>query len=88
MFSFKPDFSFSSFTLIKRLFSFSSLSAIRVVSAAYPRLLLLLLAVLIPACDSSSLASHMMYSAPRGFPGGASSEESAKEKVAQSCPTH
>ena len=34
---FKPAFSFSSFTLIKRLFSSSSLSAIRVVSSAYVR---------------------------------------------------
>ena len=33
----KPAFSFSSFTLIKRLFSSSSLSAIRVVSSAYVR---------------------------------------------------
>ena len=37
---FKPAFSLSSFTLIKRLFSSSSFSAIRVVSA-YPRLLVL-----------------------------------------------
>ena len=36
MLSFKPTFSFSSFTSIKRLFS-SSLSAIRVVSSAYLR---------------------------------------------------
>ena len=49
-------FLFCSFTPIKRLFSSSSLSAIRVVSSAYLRLLLVLLAVLIPACDSSSLA--------------------------------
>ena len=35
MLSFKPTFSFSSFTFIKRLFSSSSLSAIRVVSSAY-----------------------------------------------------
>ena len=34
MLSFKPDFSLSSFTFIKRLFSSSSLSAIRVVSSA------------------------------------------------------
>ena len=34
MLSFKPTFSLSSFTLIKRLFSSSSLSAIRVVSSA------------------------------------------------------
>ena len=42
--SFKPDFSLSSFTLIKRLFSLSSLSAIRVilVSSAYLRLLIFL----------------------------------------------
>ena len=37
--SFKPTFSFSSFTFIMRLFSSSSLSAIRVVSSAYLRLL-------------------------------------------------
>ena len=33
--SFKPTFSLSSFTFIKRLFSSSSLSAVRVVSSAY-----------------------------------------------------
>ena len=48
--SFKPTFSLSSFTFIKRLFSSSSLSAIRVVSSAYLRLLIFLSAVLIPAC--------------------------------------
>ena len=37
MLSFKPTFSLSSFTFIKRLFSSSSLSAIRVVSSAYLR---------------------------------------------------
>ena len=55
--------SLSSFTLIKRLFSSSSLSAIRVVSSEYLRLLLFLPAILIPACDSSSKAFHIMYSA-------------------------
>ena len=35
MLNFKPTFSLSSFTFIKRLFSSSSLSAIRVVSSAY-----------------------------------------------------
>ena len=60
MLSFKPTFSLSSFTFIKRLFSFS-LSAIRVVSSAYLRLLIFLLAVLIPACASSSPA-FLMYS--------------------------
>jgi len=63
MLSFKPAFSLSSFTLINR-FSHSSLfSAIRVVWVAYLRLLLFLLAILIPTCDLSSLAFHMMYSA-------------------------
>ena len=37
----------------KRLFSSSSLSAIRVVSSAYLRLLIFLPAILIPACASS-----------------------------------
>ena len=65
MLSFKPTFSLSSFTFIKRLFSYSSLSAIRVVSSAYLRLLIFLPATLIPACASSSLAFHMMYSSFR-----------------------
>ena len=60
---FKPAFSLSSFTFIERLFSSSSLSAIRVVSPAYLRLLIFLLAILIPACASSSPAFLMMYSA-------------------------
>ena len=38
MLSFKPAFSLSCFTFIKRLFSSPSLSAIRVVSSAYLRL--------------------------------------------------
>ena len=54
MLSFKPAFSLSSFTFIKRLFSCYSLSAIRVVSSAYLRLLLFLPEILIPACASSS----------------------------------
>ena len=56
MLSFKPTFSLSSFTFIKKLFSSSSLSVIRVVSSAYLRLLIFLLAILIPACASSSPA--------------------------------
>ena len=44
----------SPFTFIKRLFSASSLSAVRVVSSAYLRLLIFLPAILIPACASSS----------------------------------
>ena len=62
MLSFKPTFSLSSFTFIKRLFS-SSLSAVRVVSSAYLRLLIFLLAILIPAWWRSSLAFHMLHSA-------------------------
>ena len=49
--SFKPTFSLSSFTFIKKLFS-SLLSAIRVVSSVYLRLLIFLPAILIPACNS------------------------------------
>ena len=63
MLSFKPTFSLSSFTFIKRLFSSSPLSAIMVVSSAYLRLLIFLPAILIPACVSSSPAFLMMYSA-------------------------
>ena len=63
MLSFKPTFSLSSFTLIKRLFSSSPLSAIKVVSSAYLRLLIFLPAILISACASSSPAFLMMYSA-------------------------
>ena len=59
----KPAFSLSSFTLIKRIFSLSSFSVIRVVSSAYLRLLIFLWAILIPACDSSSLAFCITYSA-------------------------
>ena len=53
----------SSFTFIKRLLSSSSLSAIRVVSSAYLRLLIFLPAILTPACASSSWAFLVMYSA-------------------------
>ena len=59
----QSSFSLFSFIYIKRLFSFSLLSAIRVVSSAYLRLLIFLPAILIPPCDSSSSAFHMMYSA-------------------------
>ena len=48
--SFKPAFSLSSSTLIKRIFSSSSFSAIGVVPSAYLRLLIFLLAILIPPC--------------------------------------
>ena len=61
MLSFKPAFPLSSF--IKRLFNSSWLSAIRMVSSVYLRLLIFLPAILIPVCASSSLAFQMMYSA-------------------------
>ena len=61
MLIFKPAFSFSSFTLIKKLFSYSSLSALswchlHIWGCWYfsPQSW--------PAGDSSSLAFHMMYS--------------------------
>ena len=62
IFSLKTALSLSSFTLIKRLFSSSLLSAIRVVSSTY---LMLLMFLLIPACNSSSPAFLMMCSAYR-----------------------
>ena len=46
-----------------RVSSSPSLSAIRVVSPAYLRLLIFLPAILIPACASSVLAFHIMYCA-------------------------
>ena len=54
----------SSFTFVKRLSS-SSISAVRVVSSPYLRFLIFLLAILIPACASSSLIFCMMYLAYR-----------------------
>ena len=59
--NFKPAFSLS--LTFKRLSSSSLLSAVRVVSPSHLWLLIFLLAVLIPACDSSSLAFRMMCSA-------------------------
>ena len=60
MLSFKPAFSLSYFTFIKKLFSL--LSPIRVVYSAYLRLLIFLPEIFIPACASSSPAFLMMYS--------------------------
>ena len=59
MLSFKPTFSLSSFTFIKRFFSSSSLSAIRVVSSAYLRLLIFLPVILISAV--LHLAQHFTW---------------------------
>ena len=61
--SFKLTFSFSSFTFIKRLFSSSLLSAIRVVSSPYLRLFIFHPAILIPAYNSPSQALFMTCSA-------------------------
>ena len=65
LFGLKPALSLPSFTLINRLFSSSLLSAIRVVSAAYLRLLKFLPPVLIPACNSPSPTFLMMCLAYR-----------------------
>ena len=54
---------FFTFTLIKRLFNSSLLSAIRVVSFTYLRLLVFLLAILIPPCKLYSPALLMIFSA-------------------------
>ena len=51
----------SPLTYIKRLFSSSLLSAIRVVSFTYLRLLIFLPSIFIPACDSSSPEFFMVY---------------------------
>ena len=64
MLNFKPTFPLTSFILIKRLFRSSSLHVTKgVVSSAYLRLLIFLPAILISACDSSSPAFCMLYSA-------------------------
>ena len=62
IFSFKPALSLSFFTLLKRLFSSSLLSAIRVVSSTYLRLLMFLPPILILACNSFRPAFLMMCS--------------------------
>ena len=62
MLSLQQSFSLSSFTFIKRLFSYSLLLAIRVVLPAQVRLLLFLLEILIPPCASSNPTFRMLYS--------------------------
>jgi len=60
------DFETNVFTVLchsHQEFSFSLLSSIRLVTYAYLRLLIFLLVNLIPACASSSLKFHMLYSA-------------------------
>ena len=61
MLNFKPDFSLSYFNFINRIFSSSLLSAVWVVSSAYLRLSIFLLAHFIPAFASSSPAFHMIH---------------------------
>ena len=63
MLSFKPAFSLYSFTFIKRLFSSSLLSTMRVISSVYLKLLIFLPAILIPSCASSSPELCTMNSA-------------------------
>ena len=63
MLIFKPAFSLFSFTLIKRIFSSSTISVVKVVLSAYLKWLIFVPAILIPACDLSSLAFHLMHSA-------------------------
>ena len=65
MLNFRATFSLSSFTFVKRLFDegSSSLSYIRLVSYAFLKLLIFLLAILIPVCASSILSFHKIYSA-------------------------
>ena len=58
MLSFKPAFSLSSLTFIKRLFSSTLFSAIRVILMYLE--LLFPPAILIPVCDSSSPGFHLM----------------------------
>ena len=65
IFSLKLALSLSSITIIKRFFSSSSVSDIRVVSSAFLRLLVFLPPILILSCNSSSLAFLMMCSAYR-----------------------
>ena len=63
MLSFKPAFSLYSFIFIRRLFSSTSLSAMRVVSSVYLRLLIFLLGILIQFVFHPPQAFCMMYSA-------------------------
>ena len=61
--NFKLAFSFSTFIFIKWLFSYSLFPATRVTSSEYLRMLIFLSTILIPACDSFSLAFCMKQSA-------------------------
>ena len=62
-------FPLSSFTLIKRLFNFSLLSAMRVISSVYLRLLIFLLAILTPVVFHSGqhIQKQRHYFANKGL---------------------
>jgi len=64
MSSFKPTFSLSSFTFNNRLFSSSLLSAIKVVSSVYLRLLIFLPAILISENSSRNGKIRSLYLPP------------------------
>ena len=59
----EPDFSLSSFTFVNVLFSSCSVSAVRVISSTYLRLLTFPLAILNLTCASRSPTFNVMYSA-------------------------
>ena len=96
MLSFKPTFSLSSFTFFKRLFTSSSLSAVRVVSSAYLRereCVAQSCPILCDPIDGSPPGSHH----PRDSPGKNTGvgchfllqcmKVKSESEVAQSCPT-
>ena len=62
MLSFKPAFSFSSFTLVKRFLAPLCFPPLKW-SSQNMRLLIFLLTILLLSCDSSSPAFHLMYPA-------------------------
>ena len=59
MSSFKPVFTLSTFTFIKRIFSYSLLSAIRLMLSAYMRLLIFLTSI-----ESVMPSSHLILGCP------------------------
>ena len=65
MLSFMSTLSLPSFTFIKRHFGSFLLTSTRLGSSVYLRLLIFLLAILIPACASSGPAFRMIYLACR-----------------------
>ena len=65
MLSFKPAFSLSSFTSSRGSSAPVCFLPLEWYHLLYLRLLIFLLAILIPACDSSSLTFHMMCSAKK-----------------------